>query len=90
MGGRELAHAAAKSSPDLAFVYITGHADQDLGSLSQNANQQGRRTSCLQKPFAMSALVTAIAELNGAPLHGPSPIPQAHLRNDGASPETIH
>ena len=89
MGGRELARQAAEVFPHLAFVYITGHADQDLGRAVDEGDQPGRRASCLQKPFAMSALLSAIAELNGAPLHSHSPMPQAHTRNGGASSKTI-
>lgn len=89
MGGRELAQQAAKCFPHLAFVYITGHADQDLSSLAEEATQHGRPASYLQKPFAMSALISAIAELNGAPLHSRPPIPQTRFRTDGAAPDTI-
>jgi PAS domain S-box-containing protein len=90
MGGCELARQAAERFPQLAFVYITGHGDQDLGSAAEEAAQGGRRASCLQKPFAMSALVAAIAELNGVPPHSRTRIPQTRLHSNGASPKTIH
>ena len=90
MGGREMAHVAAKSFPHLAFVYMSGHVDQDLSRAAADATADARRATFLQKPFAMSALVSTIAELNGALQPDRPPLAHPQLRNDNASSETIH
>ena len=96
MGGRELARVAAKSFPDLAFVFMSGHSDQDLSRASIDATGEpglASDTACrgtfLRKPFAMSALIYAITELNGAPQPSRPPLAHTRLRSDRASPRTI-
>jgi two-component system, cell cycle sensor histidine kinase and response regulator CckA len=60
MGGRELARLAAERLPHLNFIYMSGHADQDPGE------SDGALGSAvfMQKPFAMTALITRITELD--------------------------
>ena len=59
MGGRELARLAAERLPHLNFIYMSGHADQEPGEA------EGASSAVfMQKPFAMTALLTRISELD--------------------------
>ena len=60
MGGRELARLAAERLPHLNFIYMSGHADQEPGE----AEGAGSSAIFMQKPFAMTALLTRLAELD--------------------------
>src|SRR5208282_2753 len=60
MGGRELARLAAERLPHLNFIYMSGHADQDPGEADNAASS----AIFMQKPFAMTALLTRITELD--------------------------
>ncbi len=60
MGGRELARLAAERLPHLNFIYMSGHADQDPGEADGAASS----AVFMQKPFAMTALLTRISELD--------------------------
>jgi PAS domain S-box-containing protein len=60
MGGRELARLAAPQIPHLGVIYMSGHADQDFSE----ADCATGRAVFMQKPFAMSALLSRIAELD--------------------------
>ena len=60
MGGRELARLAAERLPHLNFIYMSGHADQDFGEADGAASS----AVFMQKPFAMTALLTRITELD--------------------------
>jgi two-component system cell cycle sensor histidine kinase/response regulator CckA len=80
MGGRALAAEASLRFSNLGFIYISGHAGQDV---SQEA-PDGRRSRFLQKPFAMSTLLDAILEVSGAPaLQSSLPILSHPRHNDG-------
>ncbi len=60
MGGRELARLAAERLPHLNFIYMSGHAEQDQGEADGAVNS----AIFMQKPFAMSALLARITELD--------------------------
>ena len=59
MGGRELARLAAERLPQLNFIFMSGHAEQDFGEPEGSVS-----AVFLQKPFAMTALLTRITELD--------------------------
>jgi CheY-like chemotaxis protein len=61
MGGRELARLAAERLPHLNFIYMSGHAEQDPGEADGAAVNSA---IFMQKPFAMSALLARITELD--------------------------
>jgi PAS domain S-box-containing protein len=60
MGGRELVRLATERLPHLNFIYMSGHADQEFD------DTDGAVSSAvfMQKPFAMSALIARITELD--------------------------
>jgi FixJ family two-component response regulator len=60
MGGRELARLAAERLPHLNFIYMSGHADQDPGEADGSASS----AVFMQKPFAMTTLLSRITELD--------------------------
>jgi two-component system cell cycle sensor histidine kinase/response regulator CckA len=60
MGGRELARLATEQIPQLSVIFMSGHADQ----VFREADGAASRAVFLQKPFAMSALLARIAELD--------------------------
>jgi PAS domain S-box-containing protein len=60
MGGCELARLATEQIPQLSVIFMSGHADQ----VFSEADGAASRAVFLQKPFAMSALLARIAELD--------------------------
>lgn len=69
MGGRELVHLAAKQSPDLRFIFMSGYSDDDS---SQGPDSAESPTLFLQKPFTMEVLLSCIDDLSQ---------PEVSLRN---------
>ncbi len=61
MGGRELVQVAAKESPDLRFILMSGYSDDDFSQAQDSAESA---TVFLQKPFTMEVLLSCIADLS--------------------------